>query len=282
MTSHDSLHRHPQSLPPRPARRQAALIGCWCRWRNPITTEVLGLAGFDWLLLDGEHAPNDVRHLHPAADGAEGQSQRAGRAAAVERRGRHQAPARRRVLQLPDPVRRVRGRGARAPSRRPAIRRPASAASRCAQRSNRYGTVPDYLATVNDNICVLVQIESGPGARRDRRHRRGRRRRRHLRRPVGPRGRASATWATPPIPTCSRRSATSSRGARAQGKPSGILAPVEADARRYLEWGASFVAVGSDLGALPRRHPGAARQVRGGLTARPSRHHRQFLTGAAQ
>ena len=36
----------------------------------------------------------------------------------------------------------------------------------------------------------------------------------------------------------------------AHGKPSGILAPVEADARRYLEWGATFVAVGSDLGVF--------------------------------
>ncbi|MHA0699379.1 hypothetical protein ACXZBD_11970, partial [Escherichia coli] len=32
--------------------------------------------------------------------------------------------------------------------------------------------------------------------------------------------------------------------------PSGILAPVEADARRYLEWDATFVAVGSDLGVF--------------------------------
>jgi 2-dehydro-3-deoxyglucarate aldolase len=38
--------------------------------------------------------------------------------------------------------------------------------------------------------------------------------------------------------------------AKAAGKPSGILAPVEADARRYLEWGATFVAVGSDLGVF--------------------------------
>ncbi|MFN0593004.1 2-dehydro-3-deoxyglucarate aldolase, partial [Salmonella enterica subsp. enterica serovar Enteritidis] len=37
---------------------------------------------------------------------------------------------------------------------------------------------------------------------------------------------------------------------RSHGKPCGILAPVEADARRYLEWGATFVAVGSDLGAF--------------------------------
>jgi 2-dehydro-3-deoxyglucarate aldolase len=34
------------------------------------------------------------------------------------------------------------------------------------------------------------------------------------------------------------------------GKAIGTLAPVEADARRYLEMGATFVAVGSDLGVL--------------------------------
>ncbi len=38
--------------------------------------------------------------------------------------------------------------------------------------------------------------------------------------------------------------------ARAAGKATGILATVEADARRYLDMGMSFVAVGSDLGLL--------------------------------
>jgi len=41
------------------------LIGCWCSLANPITTEVLGIAGFDWLLLDGEHSPNDVTTFIP-------------------------------------------------------------------------------------------------------------------------------------------------------------------------------------------------------------------------
>jgi 2-dehydro-3-deoxyglucarate aldolase len=52
--------------------------------------------------------------------------------------------------------------------------------------------------------------------------------------------------------------------AKAKGKACGILAPVEADARRYMEWGADFVAVGSDLGlfrtatqALRDRYPAA-------------------------
>jgi 2-dehydro-3-deoxyglucarate aldolase len=38
--------------------------------------------------------------------------------------------------------------------------------------------------------------------------------------------------------------------AKAAGKPSGILAPVEADARKYMAMGATFVAVGSDLGVF--------------------------------
>ena len=38
--------------------------------------------------------------------------------------------------------------------------------------------------------------------------------------------------------------------AAAHGKASGILAPAEADARRYLDWRVSFVAVGSDLGVF--------------------------------
>ena len=39
------------------------LIGCWASLGSPITTEVLGVAGFDWILLDAEHAPNDVLTL---------------------------------------------------------------------------------------------------------------------------------------------------------------------------------------------------------------------------
>ena len=38
--------------------------------------------------------------------------------------------------------------------------------------------------------------------------------------------------------------------AKAHDKAAGILAPVEADARRYLEMGATVVAVGSDLGVF--------------------------------
>jgi 2-keto-3-deoxy-L-rhamnonate aldolase RhmA len=50
---------------------------------------------------------------------------------------------------------------------------------------------------------------------------------------------------------------------RAAGKPVGILSPVEADARRYLAQGASFVAVGSDLGVLRMQTQALADKYRG-------------------
>ena len=39
------------------------LIGCWMSMAESYTTEILGGAGFDWLLIDGEHAPNDIRSI---------------------------------------------------------------------------------------------------------------------------------------------------------------------------------------------------------------------------
>jgi 2-keto-3-deoxy-L-rhamnonate aldolase RhmA len=46
--------------------------------------------------------------------------------------------------------------------------------------------------------------------------------------------------------------------AKKAGKPIGILAPVEEDARRYLEMGFTYVAIGSDIGVLRN----AAEQLR--------------------
>jgi 2-dehydro-3-deoxyglucarate aldolase len=116
-----------------------------------------------------------------------------------------------------------------------------------AQRSNRYGTVPDYFTTVNDQICVLVQIESRAGLENlddicavegvdgifigpsDLAAALG-----HLGNP----SHAEVQGAMGDIFACAGR----------HGRTVGILAPAEADARRYLEQGARFVAVGSDQG----------------------------------
>lgn len=40
--------------------RGQAQIGLWLGLANPYAAEVVAGAGFDWLLIDGEHAPNTV------------------------------------------------------------------------------------------------------------------------------------------------------------------------------------------------------------------------------
>ena len=47
----------------RALRSKQAQIGLWVSMANPFSTEICAGAGFDWLLLDGEHAPNDLRSM---------------------------------------------------------------------------------------------------------------------------------------------------------------------------------------------------------------------------
>src|SRR4051812_11916611 len=44
-------------------RSGAPLLGLWQALANPYTAEICASAGFDWLLMDGEHAPNTVQTL---------------------------------------------------------------------------------------------------------------------------------------------------------------------------------------------------------------------------
>ena len=43
--------------------RRQSQIGLWLGLADPYCAEILAGAGYDWLLIDGEHAPNDVRSV---------------------------------------------------------------------------------------------------------------------------------------------------------------------------------------------------------------------------
>lgn len=222
------------------------LIGCWCSLANPITTEVLGVAGFDWLLLDGEHSPNDVLSFIPQLMALKDSP-----SAPVVRPSENSTVEIKRLLDagfynflIPfvesadDAIRAV-----------AATRYPPQGVRgvSVSQRSNRYGTVPGYFTGINDQICVAVQIESRAGLAAaadiaavdgvDCLF-------------VGPSDMAAGLGhlGNANHPEVQAAIATVFEAARQHGKPIGILAPVEADARRYLAMGATFVAVGSDLG----------------------------------
>ena len=222
------------------------LIGCWCSLGNPITTEVLGLAGFDWLLLDAEHSPNDVLTLIPQLMALKDSA-----SAPVVRPPANEPVIIKRLLDagfhnflIPFVESAQAARDAVAATRYPpqGIRGVAMV-----QRNNRYGTVPDYFKLANDNMTVLVQIESRAGVEAvaeiaavdgvDGVF-------------VGPSDLAAALGhiGNPGHPEVQAAITQLFAAIQAQGKPIGILTPVEADARRYLEQGASFVAIGNDIG----------------------------------
>lgn len=226
-------------------------IGCWVGFADPNVAEALAGCGFDWLLLDGEHAPNNVQTvldqlrsiapypvspvvrpvdgnvalikqyldtgvqtlLVPMVDTAEQASQL--------------------VQAMRYPPEGIRGVGA------------------ALARASRWNQIENYLNLANEQMCLLVQAETplalkniqsiamtegvdgvffGPA---------------DLSAAMGFRGQ-------PGHPEV-RKAITDAIGAvRAAGKAAGILATDKALANDYLAQGANFVAVGVDTTMLVR------------------------------
>ncbi|PRX09540.1 UNVERIFIED_ORG: 5-dehydro-4-deoxy-D-glucarate aldolase [Martelella mediterranea] len=223
-------------------------IGCWSALASPITAEVLGCAGFDWLLLDSEHAPNDVLSLIPQLMALKDSA-----SAPVVRPQWNDTVIIKRLLDsgfynflIPFVQSAAEAKAAVAATRYPPEGVRGVSVS---QRSNHYGTVPDYMKLVNENITVLVQIESPQAVEAadeiaavdgvDGLF-------------VGPSDLAAGFGhlGNPSQPDVQKAIRHVFSVAESHGKTAGILAPLEADARRYLEMGANLVAVGSDLGVF--------------------------------
>jgi 2-dehydro-3-deoxyglucarate aldolase len=224
------------------------LIGCWASLASNITTEILGYAGFDWLLIDGEHAPNEyasfITQLQALKDSVS-------------------APFVRPQWQDPVVIKRLLDIGfynflvpfietSEQATRAVAATRYPPQGFRgvgTAHRSNKYGYDADYFKHINDNICVTVQIESLQGVENaaaiaavdgvDALF-------------IGPSDLSAAygVMLQPNLPQVQEGVRKILEAAKQHGKACGILAPVEADARRYLEMGMTFVAVGGDTGLL--------------------------------
>ena len=232
----------------RDLRAGKKLIGCWSSLSNAITTEVLGVAGFDWILLDGEHSPNDIATFIPQLmalkDSASAPVVRPSSNNVVEIKRLLDAGFYNFLVPFVESVDEAK-RAVSATRYPPQGIRGVSVS----QRSNRYGSVPDYFKSINEHICVMVQIESraGVAAARD------------IAALdgvdgifVGPSDLAAGLGhlGNAGHPEVQAAMASIFADAKACGKPIGILAPVEADARRYMAMGATFVAVGSDLGVF--------------------------------
>jgi len=229
----------------RDLRARKTLIGCWASLANNITTEILGYAGFDWLLIDGEHAPNDwgsfIGQLQALKDSP---------SAPIVRPQWAEPVIIKRLLDIgffnflmPNVESEDQARAAVAATRYPPQ---GMRGVGTVHRSIKYGYVPDYFTRINEDISVTVQIESRKGVENveaiasvdgvDGLF-------------IGPSD-LSADYGVlgqvshPEVVRAIERVVAT---AKAAGKAVGILTG-EKDARRYLDMGMTMVAVGGDVG----------------------------------
>ena len=223
------------------------LIGCWSITTSHIGAEILGQAGFDWILIDGEHSANDLQTFVTQL---------------MALKDSPSAPIVRPQWAEPVIIKRLLDNGffnflfpfiGNAEEARAAV-----AATRyppegirgvsMMHRGNKYGYISDYHATVNDNLTVIAQIESVEGLNNAE----------EIANVdgidclfIGPSDLSVALghFNNPRHPEVQEAIQKILKAGQAAGTAVGILAHVEEDAHRYLEMGLNFVSVGSD-GAL--------------------------------
>jgi 4-hydroxy-2-oxoheptanedioate aldolase len=137
-------------------------IGMWLTIGDPTVTEICAGAGFDWLLIDAEHAPFDPARI------AEQLRAVAGRAEPIVRVPDKQPWMIKQVLDIgvrtilvPSVESRLEAAGLAGCVRFPprGVRGVASALS----RASGFGRDRDYLDRADDDICLLALIESRKG-----------------------------------------------------------------------------------------------------------------------
>lgn len=230
-------------------RAGQAQIGCWVGLADANAAEALAGTGYDWLLLDGEHAPNDPRSVldqlravapyptHPIVRPVQAdvalvkQYLDIGAQTLLIPMIDTAEQAALMVKAMRYPPEGIRGLGA------------------ALARASRWNQVDDYLNRANDEMCLLVQAETveamrnlpaiaavegvdgvffGPA---------------DLSASMGFRGQSGH-------PDVQRAILDGIATVRAAGKAPGILATDPALAQRYLDAGALFVAVGLDTSLL--------------------------------
>lgn len=224
------------------------LIGCWMSLASHIVSEVVGYAGFDWMLLDAEHSPNDIQTLI-----AQLQALKDSPSAPVVRPEWNDPVQIKRLLDIgfynlliPFVESVQQARAAVAATRYPPQ---GMRGVSVAQRGNRYGYDREYFTSINEHICVMVQIENRAGVAASA----------EIAAVdgvdclfIGPSDLAASYGhlghAQHPEVQAAIREVM--RAAQSQGKAVGILAPVDEDARNYQAMGIQVLAVGSDLGLL--------------------------------
>jgi 4-hydroxy-2-oxoheptanedioate aldolase len=227
-----------------------SMIGLWTSLVGAYPAEVVAGAGFDWLMLDTEHSPGDLQSVLGQL-----QAIAAYPVQAVVRVPWNDAVEIKRYLDIgvqtlliPQVNNATEARHAVEATRYPpeGIRGVGGVT-----RATRFGRIPGYATKAHEELCVLVQVESreglecldeivavdgvdgvfiGPA---------------DLHASLGFPGQYTNPTVMPVMEAAVQRIV-------AAGKAAGFLTGIEADARRFIELGATFVAVGNDVTLLAK------------------------------
>ena len=250
-------------------RERRPQIGLWMGLASDYSAEICALAGFDWLVIDGEHAPNDLRSILAqiktlaAYPGSHAVARvPVGETALIKQyldlgaqnilvpmvESPAQAAQLVRAMRYPQDD----GQGG--------VRGMAGA------RASRWGHCTDYFQRANEEVCLIVQAESREALR-------------HLDAIAATPG-VDGVFIGPADLSASMGHVGNAGHPEVQaaiedaiarilraGKAPGILTSDEAQARHYLALGAVFVAVGLDTQILMRQTSELAARFKTGMQA---------------
>jgi 4-hydroxy-2-oxoheptanedioate aldolase len=245
----------------RALRDRRVQVGCWLSLASHASAEICASAGFDWVLVDTEHSPTDVPQVHHQLQAIAAYPVSAlvraywndtvlikrlldlGVQSLLLPYVQNVDEARRAVAAVRYPPRGVRGVSANS-------------------RSNRFGRVKDYFKHADEEICLMLQVETRAALAQ-------------IEQMaaidgvdvifIGPQDLAAdlGHLGNPGHPDVQAAMSDAIKRIRATGKAPGILAFVESDAKRWIEQGALFVAVTSDQFLLARSTEAVVRGYKG-------------------
>lgn len=224
-------------------------IGLWVGLADAYGTEIAANVGYDWLLIDGEHAPSDLRTTLSQLQSIAAYSSQAvvrppiGSVQLIKQlldigaqtllipmvETTEQAELMVKAVRYPPEG--IRGVGA------------------ALARATRWNSIPDYYQTAHEEICLLIQIESVKGLE-------------NLDEILKVKGidgvfigavDLSATMGfdgNPNHPRVVKAVEEAIAKIRAAGKAAGVLSTAHEYTQRYLDLGTEFVAVGVDTSVL--------------------------------
>jgi len=240
----------PQNTFKRALKAARPQIGLWSSLSSNYSVEVIAGAGFDWILLDMEHSPNDLESLLAQLQAAAPYP-----TTPIVRVPWNDMVTIKRVLDVGAQSLLIPYVSSAEEAKRAVsyTRYPPAGVRGVAgtTRATRFGRVQGYAKKAHEELCVLVQVETkegldnleaicavegvdgvfiGPA---------------DLHASLGYTGETANPAVVPLMEEAMRR-------IRKCNRAPGYLSPLEADAKKMLAAGALFVAVGADVGLLAR------------------------------